>query len=257
MSARIVLFASCALLTVPLAARPLVAQSLRGSPASIDRMYREARHEHLSFFKTTRNVRNAASSGLLVRIAPESTFTLHEVGFPYVRPATLTFVRRLSAQYEQACDAPLVVTSAVRPATRQPDNSVAHSVHPTGMAVDLRKPTDASCLRWLRETLLELEDAGVLEATEEHHPPHFHVAVFPARYERYVAMREAASKRTQLASSAPAAPTSYTVREGDTLWDIAQRLDSSVAAILEANDLSSELIHPGQELEIPAPDDRP
>jgi len=56
------------------------------------------------------------------------------------------------------------------------------------MAVDLRKP-DGKCLRWLRSTLLELEDTGVIEATEEHNPEHFHVAVFPTKYTRYVQAR--------------------------------------------------------------------
>lgn len=60
------------------------------------------------------------------------------------------------------------------------------SVHPTGMAVDLRKSHVPACLHWLRSTLLSLEKAGVLEATEEFSPPHFHVAVFPTAYSRYV-----------------------------------------------------------------------
>src|SRR5262249_3709552 len=119
-------------------------------------------------------------------------FTLHQVAYPFVQPATLTFVRRLAAQYRAACGEPLEITSAVRPATRQPPNSVAQSVHPTGMAVDLHKPNDAACRRWLQETLLELESAGVLEATEEFAPPHFHVAVYPTPYARYVARQRVA-----------------------------------------------------------------
>jgi hypothetical protein len=171
------------------------AQSLHGSSASVERMYRRARAEHLSFFQTPRSVRTAVSKGLLVRLVAEPTFKLHQVGYPYVRPATRTFVRRLAGEYASACGTPLVVTSAVRPATRQPGNSVAHSVHPTGMAVDLRKPADPVCLRWLRKTLLALEHAGVLEATEEHAPAHFHVAVYPTPYTRYVAARRRAEGR--------------------------------------------------------------
>jgi hypothetical protein len=56
------------------------------------------------------------------------------------------------------------------------------------MAIDLRKP-NGKCLRWLRSTLLDLEETGVIEATEEYGPPHFHVAVFPSPYESYVAGR--------------------------------------------------------------------
>jgi hypothetical protein len=237
-------------------ARSAGAQSLRGSTASVERMYRQARAEHFSFFETSRGVRRAVDKGLLVPLRTDSTFSLHDVGYPYVRPATLTFVHRLAGQYMDACDEPLVVTSAVRPATRQPGNSVAHSVHPTGMAVDLRKPQKGACLRWLRSTLLELENAGLLEATEEHSPAHFHVAVFATRYTRYVASREKAERQTRLALRPPSAE-SYTVREGDTLWDIARQHDTTVDAIIEANDLDGNTIRPGQELQIPSGEGSP
>jgi len=151
-------------------------------------MYREARREKLHFYETSRGVRNAARAGTLVRLESDENFAVHQVAYPFVRPATLTFVERLGRQYRAACDEQLVVTSATRPATRQPSNSTKHSVHPTGMAVDLRKP-DGACLRWLRSTLLDLEEADLLEVTEEFGPPHFHVAVFPTPYARYAAAR--------------------------------------------------------------------
>jgi hypothetical protein len=182
-------------------AAPCAAQSLAGSNASIDRMYRHARAEKLSFYETPRSVRKAVETGRLVRLVPNGNFTLHEVGYPFVRPATATFVERLGAQYRQACGEPLEITSAVRPATRQPGNSVKKSVHPTGMAVDLHKPESAACRSWLRRTLLELENAGVLEATEEFAPPHFHVAVYPTPYMRYVAKRARAAR--SLSSALP------------------------------------------------------
>lgn len=247
--------AALALLALP---RLADAQSLRGSRASINRMYRHARAEDLSFFETSAGVRRATAKGWLVRLDPDSTFELHEVGYPFVRPSTRLFVHRLAGQYMDACDEPLVVTSAVRPATRQPANSTERSVHPTGMAVDLRKPRAPACLHWLRSTLLELEDAGLLEATEEHTPAHFHVAVYPSAYKRYAAARakaEGAPTRQLAARSASATPTStstYTVHAGDTLWDIARTHDTTVRAIASANDLSGEVIQPGQELRIPA-----
>jgi len=221
------------------------AQSLRGSTASVDRMYRQARREDFSFFETTSNVKRAVAGGLLVRLEPDENFTLHEVGYPYVRPATLTFVQRLASQYAAACGTAMQVTSAVRPATRQPSNSVAKSVHPTGMAIDLHKPADAECRAWLRETLLELEDAGVIEATEEFAPPHFHVAVYSTPYRHYVA------DLTHIASSGAGNVTTYRVRPGDTLWDIARAHDTTVSAILSANHLADETIQPGQDLLIP------
>jgi LysM repeat protein len=230
------------------------AQSLRGSQASIDRMYSHARAEGLSFYETPSGVRKAVKQGRLVRLEPDNTFELHAVGYPYVRPSTRLFVDRLAMQYKDACGEELIVTSAVRPATRQPANSAERSVHPTGMAVDLRKPRNTKCLRWLRSTLLDLENENLLEATEEHAPAHFHVAVFPTAYTRYAAARAKAESgaRTQLASHTSTGASTYKVHEGDTLWDIAKSHDTTVDAILSANDLSGDIIQPGQELRIPS-----
>jgi LysM repeat protein len=239
------------------------AQSLRGSTASVGRMYQEARAERLSFYETPRSLRSALASGQLVRLVPDVNFFLHQVGYPFVRPATLTFVERLAAQYQSTCGAPLEVTSAARPATHQPPNSVARSVHPTGMAIDLHKPNDPSCRRWLRSTLLALEKSGTLEATEEFSPPHFHVAVFPARYQQYIASQATATTKTkrQLAATADDAGAAddvrgangvtYRVRVGDTLWYIAQAHGTTVEAISTANGLDDPVIQPGQELVLP------
>lgn len=219
----------------------LAAQSLRGSISSVNRMYRQARAEDFSFFETTASVRRAVAAGVLVRLDEKGRdFELAEVGYPFVRRATLTFVERLGAQYHESCGEPLVVTSAVRPETRQPPNSTERSVHPTGMAVDLRHPDNPKCLRWLREALLGLEELGVIEATEEHHPAHFHVAVFSTAYTKYVAVRHAS-----------VAVATYVVRSGDTLSEIARDHDVTVKAIIRANSLEDDTIMPGQELRIP------
>jgi hypothetical protein len=196
MPARHILSLTALMAVAVSAPSPCAAQSLRGSTASVNRMYREARREKLAFYETSSGVRRAVAAGRLVRLTPDENFTLHRVGYPYVRPATKLFVERLAAQYREACGEPLEITSAVRPATRQPANSVALSVHPTGMAVDLHKPADADCRDWLRDTLLDLERANVLEATEEFAPPHFHVAVYPSRYERYVTARSRSGPAT-------------------------------------------------------------
>ncbi len=236
-------------------AKRAAAQSLHGSPASINRMYRRARAERLSFFETPAGVRKAVAAGRLVRLVPDANFTLHEVGYPFVRPPTRTFAERLGAQYKAACGELLEVTSAVRPATRQPPNSVARSVHPTGMAIDLHKPEDRDCRSWLRTTLLELEDTGVIEATEEFSPPHFHVAVFPTPYKRYVAARTRQADQApgvRLASSGAVDVSVYSVRQGDTLWDIARAHDTTVKAIRSANHLDDVVLQPGQKLVIPA-----
>jgi hypothetical protein len=169
---------------------PLAAQSLHGSRSSISRMHNHAVNEGLRFYRTASSVRAGVRNGDLVRLRPNGTYRLHRVTYPYVQPQTRTFVERLASQFRTACGEELVVTSAVRPKSRQPWNSTRQSVHPTGMAIDFRKPSDSDCRNWLRQTLLELEDSGIIEATEEFNVPHFHVAVFPTQYARYVAGRQ-------------------------------------------------------------------
>ncbi len=78
----------------------------------------------------------------------------------------------------------------LRPANKQPANSVARSVHPTGMAVDLRIPAKGKCRSWLENTLLMLEGEQVLDVTRERFPPHYHVAVYAKPYQaRVLAMQ--------------------------------------------------------------------
>jgi hypothetical protein len=169
-------------------AQPSAAQSLRGSHASVNLMYRRAVRGGLDFYETTAAVRRAVVRGELVQLTGNANYTVENIGMPYVRPETRAFVIDLAADYRRACGAPMVVTSATRPMSRRLANGSSLSVHPTGMAVDLRKPT-GRCLTWLRRTLLANERQGMIEATEERRPPHFHVAVLPSRYERVAASR--------------------------------------------------------------------
>ena len=179
-----------ALIVVSLVAlpEPGAAQSLRGSHASVNLMYRRAVRGGLDFYETKSDVKRAVLRGQLVRLNGNSHYRLANIGMPYVRPETKAFVLDLAADYHRACGAPLVITSATRPISRRLANSSELSVHPTGMAVDLRKPA-GRCRSWLRRRLLAAERRGVIEATEERHPPHFHVAVLPARYEKVASAR--------------------------------------------------------------------
>lgn len=248
-----------------LCAAPSAAQTLRGSPASIDRMYNHARSADLTFFRTGVGVRSAAREGDLVRMSGNADYELSGVSYPYALTSTRTFVQRLGAQYRDVCGEKLVITSSVRPTSLRLSNSTDRSVHPTGMAIDIRKPRGGRCLSWLRETLLHLEGQGVIEATEERRPPHFHVAVFPAPYRRYVSnngggsssssgqARSASrgSSSSASSSSSRSSRTTYRVRSGDSLWTIARRHDITVNRLREANDMRGNRIVAGQVLVIP------
>jgi len=249
---------SATLALVALASHPHVgtAQSLRGSMASVERMYDHAVQDGLTFYETTNAVHWAAARGELVQLHSDHGYSLHRVAFPYVRPATLAFVERLADTYDQKCGESLVVTSGVRPESRQPANSSHRSVHPTGMAVDLHKPTSAHCLTWLRSELLALENTGVIEATEEHHPAHFHVAVFGEDYMRFARIQSVERPTVMIvartATVAPVSAKRYRVRVGDSLWSIAQQHSMSVRELIAANRLGDTKIRAGQTLVIPA-----
>lgn len=158
------------------------AGELRGSRASMVRQHDVAVREDYTFLRTSEQVRRFAFRGILEPVWGNGDFELARVSFPYARPEVKRFIEELAAGYREATGEPLVVTSLTRPTSRQPDNASSLSVHPAGMAVDLRVPRVPSHRRWLEDALLELERAGVLDVTRERRPPHYHVAVFPGAY---------------------------------------------------------------------------
>ena len=169
--------AAAALGAAAVAARPVAAQTLRGSPRAIERAHSVAVRRGLAFRSSRREVERLASRGHYVALSGGRNYRLRGVTMPYVLPATRAFVQSFAADYRRACGSPLVVTSAMRSSGRLLPNSTPLSVHPTGMAVDLRAPT-GRCRSWLRSSLLRYERSGVVDATEERHPAHFHVVVY-------------------------------------------------------------------------------
>ena len=221
------------------------AQSLGGSTASVDRQNRVARQHDFTFIDTGEQVRRFADRGYLVEVKPTANFLLRGVSYPYARAEVDLFVKRLSAQYRAACGERLVVTSLTRPTTRQPRNASDRSVHPTGMAVDLRYSPNRACRTWLERVLTQLEGAGVLEATRERFPVHYHVAVFPRQYAAYVSGLDA------VPSEPASTRLAYTVRAGDSLWGIARSHGTTVDDLQSANGMDSSRIYVGQVLAVP------
>jgi len=167
--------------------------SLRGSRAGMIEQNTIAKEHGLAFYRTAADIRAAVASGQLVELTGNADYEVADfVSFPYGQPELRLFVERLAGQYHEACGQKLVVTSAVRPSSRQPANAHSLSVHPAGMAVDLRVSDRASCRSWLESALLGMERHGVINGIREFHPPHYHVAVFPGPYAAYVEERLAA-----------------------------------------------------------------
>lgn len=230
------------------------AQSLRGSATSLARQNRQARAHDYSYLETAADVRRFVRAGYLVPIRENGNFELGAVSFPYARPEVQIFLDRLGAQYRRACGETLVVTSLVRPSARQPWNASDRSVHPTGMAIDLRRSTDRACREWLEDVLLHLERRGVAEATRERRPPHYHVALFPHPYIRYIGGSPAAARAiVRAAASTPAVePEMYRVRRGDSLWSIARQYGTTVARLKALNGLDTSRVLAGQVLRVPS-----
>lgn len=224
---------------------PAQAQSLLGSRATMERQNLAAVNYGYSFLQTSAQVQKHVEQGHLVKISAGKHMELHQVSFPYARPQVKLFLDRLSTQYHAACGEVLTVTSLTRPINRQPANASQASVHPTGMAVDLRIPPRGKCRSWLESTLLSLEKTGVLDVTRERNPPHYHVAVFTQDYEQYVASMEGGTGATARATR------EYIVRKGDTLSLIARRNGSSIEDLRAANGMRGDLIRVGQTLMIP------
>ncbi len=220
----------------------LEAATLRPTGGSLDVQNREARRHNYSYLQTADDVRSFVERGYLVPVPKYgSDYFLKEVSFPYARPEVKLFIERLSEQYRKSCGEKLVVTSLTRPKSRQPRNASQRSVHPTGMALDLRRPWGRTCRGWLEHTLVTLEAKGVLEATLERSPPHYHIALFPKAYSLYVErLRHAPVENT------------YMVMSGDTLWRIAQRHNTTIELVKRENGLRSSRIYPGQILQVPA-----
>ena len=216
----------------------LSGQSLRGGTASLDRQNRVARQHDFTYIATPAQVERFVAAGYLVEVPASPDYVLHDLSFPYARPEVRLFISRLASQYRRACGERLVVTSLTRPKNRQPRNASPRSVHPTGMAIDFRRPA-GNCRAWLERVLLQLEGSGVLEATMERRPPHYHVALFPAQYAAYV-------DRIALASAGR-----YEVKPGDSLWTIARQHDTTVTRLRSVNSLDDSRIYPGQVLTVP------
>ena len=253
---------------------------LHGSKQSVEKMYEFAMSRHMPFYLTPVNVDDAIAKGRLVALTGDSTYELTRgVGFAYSTREARQFVLAFAPQYLAACGVPLTVTSAARPMSNQPHNANPHSVHPTGIAVDIRRPAAGPCLTWVRGALATLEERGVVEATEEHHPVHLHVAVLvqpgakvllPNLVKTVVARQvttppvpvatvaAAGGEVKLLAASASAAkgPHAYTVRQGDTMWDIANRNGVSMSDLKKANLHIASTLKPGITLMVPERESR-
>lgn len=182
------IIAFMAIVAAPAATHAEVPVTLRGSPSTMERQHGVALELGVPFARTLADMAWLEVRGELVRLDGNDDYGFREgVESLVARPEMRVFIERLSADYRAACDEKLIVTSLTRPTTRQPPNAHRLSVHPAGIAVDLRVSKRAECRSWLEDTLLAMEEAELLDVTRESSPPHYHVALFPSAYMRFVA----------------------------------------------------------------------
>jgi hypothetical protein len=207
--------AAAALASVAFAGTAQAAE-LGGSLTSMKHQYSIAREHDYTFLKTPAQVRDYVAKGRLEALSGNADYALYKVSFPYARQEVRLFVERIAADYRAATGEALVVTSLTRPDALQPRNAHQLSVHPAGMAVDFRVPDGAKSRQWLETTLLSMEKSGLIDATRERHPAHYHIAVFRERFLAYAKKRDAedalaaATRMASLATVAAAVPIAAT-----------------------------------------------
>lgn len=108
----------------------------------------------------------------------------------YTRPWTADFLRDLGRAYMHAFGEPLVITSAVRPASYQerltfrngnaaPANGIIASPHEFGATIDIgKKGMTAREMAWMRGYLYPLQQAGQIDVEEEFYQACFHITVY-------------------------------------------------------------------------------
>jgi uncharacterized protein YcbK (DUF882 family) len=164
-------------------------KTLKGTKTKVEAAHQQALAHDYTFARDSDHLTRFLRQGLLAEMTGNDDYTLYGVSHPYIRPMGKTFVERLSRQYRAATGEKLIVTSMVRTLDGALWNSSSKSVHPTGMAIDFRIPSNAKARAWLEESFLIMQSRGVIIATREKNPPHYHIVVLPRQYRAYVESR--------------------------------------------------------------------
>ncbi len=214
--------------------------SLKGSKFAIKQAYNEAKRHNFSFLESENRLQWFVRQNLLVELVSEVNYVVvpMKLGRPYVRPAVRIFTQQSSRNLFAECGERLFITSALRFTTRQPKNSVPNSVHPTGMALDIKAPSK-KCREGFEAELLYLETKGLIQATKERWPVHYHVVVYPEQYSANIALHARNNK------------TQYKVKKGDVLSIIAKRFGTTLTELVTLNGLDSpDFLRIGQEIRL-------
>ncbi len=158
-----------------------------GEVSSSEQQFRYAEQSGVVIIMSD-NFDGLVRSGDLVRLEGPNIRLRSASVIPYVLPSTKVFVLQLAHDFGQQGCGELVVNDALRVAGNvMPSAASSYSVHPRGMAVDIRvNGISEQCETWMNTYLMEKETEGKVDATREHWKvvrgqrvpnPHFHLVV--------------------------------------------------------------------------------
>ena len=194
--------------------------SLKGTHSSQERENAEADRAGLVRIEDDTTLERMKRNGELMKIPNERGVKVDPrllEKWAWVRGETATFLSDLGRDFDIAFGRPFLVSSAVRTMKYQwllrfingnaaAVNGSRRSTHPTGATIDITKlPLTENEIAWLRVRLLALEEAGVIQVTEEFHQSVFHVMVF-SRYVSYAANLKAQKQGNSVAIATPEVP---------------------------------------------------
>ena len=167
-----------------------------GCQTTSEQQLQYALDHQLPRMTTEAEYQSRVDSGYFVRL--EGPFLDVRARRPYALPTTVAFLIRMSQAYSAAGCGQLIIMDALRLTTERPVNGSVYSVHPTGMAVDIRtKYIPIECADWLRAYVSQKEAAGEVDGTQELRPEHLHVVVVPLQ------LPESSSPQVVVSAGAP------------------------------------------------------
>ncbi len=224
-------------------------QSLRGSTASLDRQERAAQIHDFTYIASPGEVERFVKAGYLVQVRAKRGFRPERgiLSFPSSGNPDLhsSACQSVSGGLwgetggNQHDPAPFsTARKCIRPAPFIPPG------WPSTYGGVTARPVD---LGW-RVLFSHSRGPGCWRPLANSYPPHYHIALFPEPYARYVDDLSNQPAETRVASADVVA---YRVRRGDSLWDIAKSHGTSVDRLKQENDLKGSRIYAGQLLQVP------
>jgi Family of unknown function (DUF5715) len=166
---------------------------VRGSRESLLRQNQKITEEDLERIQNDEQLEALKQTQELVELPEDKAVAVAE-NLPadrrYCRPWTRKFLEDFGARHYELFHTPMTVTSAVRTVEFQqqlmrrnhnaaPESGDLASPHLSGATIDIgKRGMTRRQLKWARSYLLELQNAGLIDAEEEFHQSVFHVTVY-------------------------------------------------------------------------------